>query len=166
MLISRRRFTASLATLAAVALPLSHAAPVQAADYQGPIKILVGFPPGGATDVVARLLSDRLKDILGQPIFIENRGGAGGMIATQQLKAAAPDGSTVMLTIDHSHVIVPLTFKAPGYDPLVDSMDEGRVKAAMAHIARTWRELADRAPDHAEAVAALCAGLPGPMPVG
>ncbi len=120
MSISRRRFTASLASLAAVALPLSHAAPAQAADYQGPIKVLVGFPPGGATDVVARLLSEKLKNSLGQPIFIENRGGAGGMIATQQLKAAAPDGSTVMLTIDHSHVIVPLTFKAPGYDPLTD----------------------------------------------
>jgi tripartite-type tricarboxylate transporter receptor subunit TctC len=119
MFISRRRFTASLATLAA-ALPFALAAPAHAADYDGPIKVLVGFPPGGATDVVARLLSDKLKNILGQPIFIENRGGAGGMIATQQLKAAPPDGSTVMLTIDHSHVIVPLTFKAPGYDPLTD----------------------------------------------
>jgi tripartite-type tricarboxylate transporter receptor subunit TctC len=119
MFISRRRFTALLATLAA-ALPFALAAPAHAADYDGPIKVLVGFPPGGATDVVARLLSDKLKNILGQPIFIENRGGAGGMIATQQLKAASPDGSTVMLTIDHSHVIVPLTFKAPGYDPLTD----------------------------------------------
>jgi tripartite-type tricarboxylate transporter receptor subunit TctC len=51
---------------------------------------------------------------------VENRPGAGGMIATQQLKAGAPDGSTVMLTIDHSHVVVPLTFKAPGYDPMKD----------------------------------------------
>jgi tripartite-type tricarboxylate transporter receptor subunit TctC len=120
MFISRRRFSATLATLAAAVLPLSLAAPAKAADYDGPIKVLVGFPPGGATDVVARLLSDKLKNLLGQPIFIENRGGAGGMIATQQLKAAPADGSTVMLTIDHSHVIVPLTFKAPGYDPLAD----------------------------------------------
>lgn len=113
---------ALLQTLAAVslALPLGAFSPAHAADYNGPIKILVGFPPGGATDVVARLLSDKLKAILNQTIFIENRGGAGGMIATQQLKAAPTDGSTVMLTIDHSHVVVPLTFKAPGYDPLKD----------------------------------------------
>jgi tripartite-type tricarboxylate transporter receptor subunit TctC len=92
----------------------------QAADYNGPLKILVGFPPGGATDVVARTLADRLKDVLGQPVIVENKGGAGGMIATQQLKAAPADGSVVMLTIDHTHVMIPLTFKAPGYDPLKD----------------------------------------------
>ena len=67
-----------------------------------PLRIFVGFPPGGATDVVARVLADKLKDILKQPVLVDNRAGAGGMIATQQLKATAPDGSTVMLTIDHS----------------------------------------------------------------
>jgi len=91
-----------------------------AADYTGPVKVLVGFPPGGATDVVARVLADKLKDVLNQPVLVDNKGGAGGMIATQQLKASPKDGSTIMLTIDHSHVIVPLTFKAPGYDPVKD----------------------------------------------
>ena len=57
---------------------------------------------------------------MNQPVIVENKPGAGGMIATQQLKAASPDGSTIMLTIDHSHVIIPLTFKSPGYDPLRD----------------------------------------------
>ncbi len=94
--------------------------PAQAADYTGTVRIVVGFPPGGATDTVGRLLADKMKDLLGQPVLVENRPGAGGMIATQQLKAAPPDGSLVMLTIDHSHVIVPLTFKSPGYDPLKD----------------------------------------------
>ncbi len=119
MQVTRRTLLRKLA-VAPLALSLAALAPVHAADYEGPIKVLVGFPPGGATDVVARLLSDKLKDLLKQPIVIENRGGAGGMIATQQLKAAPADGSTVMLTIDHSHVIVPLTFKAPGYDPVTD----------------------------------------------
>lgn len=111
-----------LRTIAAVSVAFQFGAPLpaHAADYHGPIKILVGFPPGGATDVVARLLSDKLKNLMNQPVFIENRGGAGGMIATQQLKASPPDGSTLMLTIDHSHVVIPLTFKAPGYDPLTD----------------------------------------------
>jgi tripartite-type tricarboxylate transporter receptor subunit TctC len=61
-----------------------------------------------------------MKDSLGRVLIIDNKPGAGGMIATQQLKAAPADGTTVMLTIDHSQVIVPLTFKSPGYDPLKD----------------------------------------------
>jgi tripartite-type tricarboxylate transporter receptor subunit TctC len=105
-----------LAALSFAALPWA----AHAADYSGNVRILVGFPPGGATDVVARILSDKLNAVMGQPFFVDNKPGAGGMIATQQLKAAPPDGSTIMLTIDHSQVIVPLTFKAPGYDPLKD----------------------------------------------
>ena len=116
----RRRFlpviTHLLSAMALAGLGMQAAA----ADYNGPVKVLVGFPPGGATDVVARLLSDKLKDVLNQPVLVENKGGAGGMIATQQLKASPADGSTVMLTIDHTHVIIPLTFKAPGYDPAKD----------------------------------------------
>ena len=94
--------------------------PVHAADPPAVLRILVGFPPGGATDVVARILAEKLQPLLKQTVIVENKPGAGGMIATQLLKAAPPDGSTVMLTIDHSHVIVPLTFKAPGYNPLTD----------------------------------------------
>jgi tripartite-type tricarboxylate transporter receptor subunit TctC len=110
-----------LSSFAAMALTSLAAPPLaQAADYTGTIRIFVGFPPGGATDVVSRILADKLKGLLNQPVIVENKPGAGGMIATQQLKAAPPDGSTVMLTIDHSHVIVPLTFKSPGYDPLKD----------------------------------------------
>ncbi len=116
----RRRILCITAQLALAAVLAAPALPVLAADYTGPVKVLVGFPPGGATDVVARLLADKLKDILNQPVLVDNKGGAGGMIATQQLKASPANGSTVMLTIDHSHVVVPLTFKAPGYDPLKD----------------------------------------------
>lgn len=115
----RRLFPVIASTLLAVTLA-GPGMQATAADYNGVVKVLVGFPPGGATDVVARLLSDKLKDVLNQPVLVENKGGAGGMIATQQLKASPPDGSTVMLTIDHTHVIIPLTFKAPGYDPAKD----------------------------------------------
>jgi tripartite-type tricarboxylate transporter receptor subunit TctC len=101
---------------AAAALPRA----AQAADPAAPLRIFVGFPPGGANDVIARLLADKLREPLGRPVLVENRPGAGGMIATQQLKAAPADGTAVMLTIDHSHVIVPLTFKEPGYDPTKD----------------------------------------------
>lgn len=116
----RRRILCITAQLALGAVLAAPTLPALAADYTGPVKVLVGFPPGGATDVVARLLADKLKDVLNQPVLVDNKGGAGGMIATQQLKASPANGSTVMLTIDHSHVVVPLTFKAPGYDPLKD----------------------------------------------
>ena len=146
----RRRAVVTLTT-AAASLGL-HVVPsrAQGQDYRGPIRIVVGFPPGGANDVVARLLSDKLKDALGQPILIENKPGAGGMIATQQLKAAPPDGSTIMLTIDHSHVIIPLTFKNPGYDPIRDFTPVAGISNAYTAMAvagplkiQTMKEYAD-----------------------
>jgi tripartite-type tricarboxylate transporter receptor subunit TctC len=85
-----------------------------------PIRVLVGFPPGGSTDVVARILTDKLRESLGRPVIVDNRPGNGGQVAAQQLKAAAPDGTTLMLSIDHTQVTIPLTFKEPGYDPLKD----------------------------------------------
>lgn len=89
--------------------------------YTGPIRVLVGFPPGGATDVVARAIVDKLgKAMNGQVFVIDNKPGAGGQIAAQLLKAAPPDGSTIMLSIDHTQVIIPLTVAAAGYDPVND----------------------------------------------
>ncbi len=120
MHLNRRPVLSLMTNLLLGAFIAGVALPTLAADYTGPIKILVGFPAGGATDVVARVLADKLKDVLNQPVLVDNKGGAGGMIATQLLKASPPNGSTVMLTIDHSQVIIPLTFKAPGYDPIKD----------------------------------------------
>jgi tripartite-type tricarboxylate transporter receptor subunit TctC len=81
------------------------------------IRILVGFPPGGGTDAIARLLSDKLKDALGVNVIVDNRAGAGGQIAAQALKAAAPDGTTVFISHDHTISILPLVTKNPGFDP-------------------------------------------------
>jgi len=107
---------------AAIGVPAAHAA-----EASGPLRILVGFPPGGATDIVARLLSERLKNLLGRTIIVANRPGAAGQIATQALKNAPADGSTVMLTIDHSQIIVPLTIATAGYDPVNDFTPIGGV---------------------------------------
>lgn len=86
----------------------------------GTIKLLVGFPPGGGTDAIARLLADKLKDQLGTSVIVENKAGAGGQIAAQALKAAAPDGSTFFLSHDHTISILPLVVKNPGYDSARD----------------------------------------------
>ena len=86
----------------------------------GPVKLMVGFPPGGGTDAIARILADKLKDQLAVPVLVENKAGAGGQIAAQALKAAAPDGNTLFLSHDHSITILPLVVKNPGYDPARD----------------------------------------------
>ena len=96
------------------------AAGLAQAQSTQPIRILVGFPPGGGTDAIARILADKLKDELGAPVIVENRAGAGGQIAAQALKAAAPDGHTYFLSHDHSISILPLVTKNPGFDPAVD----------------------------------------------
>lgn len=103
------------------------AMPAFAQEYKGPVKVLVGFAAGGSIDITARLLADKLKDTLGQPVVVENRPGAGGQIAAQALKAAPADGSTVMLSMDHTKVIIPLTFNRPGYEPMKDFVPLGQV---------------------------------------
>jgi tripartite-type tricarboxylate transporter receptor subunit TctC len=90
------------------------------AQSSNPIRILVGFPPGGGTDAIARTLADKLKDQLGAPVVVDNRAGAGGQIAAQTLKASAPDGHTFFLSHDHSISILPLVTKNAGFDPAVD----------------------------------------------
>lgn len=99
---------------------LSLAAGLVQAQGSTPIRILVGFPPGGGTDAIARTLADKLKDQLGVPVVVDNRAGAGGQIAAHALKAAAPDGHTFFLSHDHSISILPLVTKNAGFDPAVD----------------------------------------------
>src|SRR6188768_2985905 len=107
----RRLVLAGLVTLAAGLAQAQSAAPV---------RILVGFPPGGGTDAIARTLAEKLKDQLGVPVVVDNRAGAGGQIAAQALKASAADGHTFFLSHDHSISILPLVTKNPGFDPAVD----------------------------------------------
>ena len=85
-----------------------------------PIRLLVGFPAGGGTDVIARTLAEKLKDQLGTPVVVDNRAGAGGQIAAQALKAAPADGHTLFLSHDHSISILPQVVKNPGFDPARD----------------------------------------------
>ena len=86
----------------------------------GTIRLLVGFPAGGGTDAIARTLAEKLKDTLGTNVIVENRGGAGGQIAAQALKAAPADGSTFLLSHDHTISILPLVVKNPGFEPAHD----------------------------------------------
>ncbi|MGZ5180996.1 MAG: Bug family tripartite tricarboxylate transporter substrate binding protein [Ramlibacter sp.] len=110
-----------LAAGAAFALGSAIARPAAAqSGSPAPLRILVGFPPGGGTDAIARTLADKLKDLLGQPVLVDNRAGAGGQIAAQALKAASADGHTVFLSHDHTISILPLVTRNPGFDPAHD----------------------------------------------
>jgi tripartite-type tricarboxylate transporter receptor subunit TctC len=87
------------------------ALPAWAHDWPAkPVRFIVPYPPGGGTDVIARIVQSRLTEALGQPIVIDNRGGAGGVLGTEAAAKAAPDGYTFLFTLS-SHTINPLLYK-------------------------------------------------------
>jgi tripartite-type tricarboxylate transporter receptor subunit TctC len=85
-----------------------------------PIRIIVPFAPGGGADLVARLLSQHVPDMLGQPLVVENRPGAAGRVGTGVIAKSAPDGYSLLVTTESSLVIAPHIGVAIGYDPLKD----------------------------------------------
>jgi tripartite-type tricarboxylate transporter receptor subunit TctC len=85
-----------------------------------PIRMLVPFPAGGGTDVVARIVAKYLSERLHQNVFVENRGGANGAIGLQALKQSAPDGYTIEMTSDTPMTVNPWIYKNLAYDPLRD----------------------------------------------
>jgi tripartite-type tricarboxylate transporter receptor subunit TctC len=91
------------------------------------IKILVGFPPGGSADIIARLLAEKLRVSLNQNVIVDNRPGAGGRVALNELKRAAPDGQTLILSPSGALVIQPWLFSNLGYDPIKDFTAISRV---------------------------------------
>jgi tripartite-type tricarboxylate transporter receptor subunit TctC len=110
MHITRRATLATLATLPFAA----------GAQDPKPIRLLVGFPAGGGTDAITRLLAEALQASLGTPVIVENKPGAGGQLAAQALKAAPADGTTFFVSHDHTVSILPLVLKNPGFDPAKD----------------------------------------------
>jgi len=85
-----------------------------------PIRLIVAFPPGGSTDIIARLVAQRLGEQLGQQVIVDNRGGAGGTLGTEIAARAAPDGHTLTMGTTSTHVIAPAAYTTVKYDPLKD----------------------------------------------
>lgn len=109
-----RHFVAILMLLVAAPLALA-----QGAFPNRPVKLVVAFPPGGSTDITARLLAGKLAEKWGQPVVVENRPGAGANIGTAYVAKAAPDGYTLLLATT-ALAISPSVFRQPGYDALKD----------------------------------------------
>ncbi|WP_439594831.1 Bug family tripartite tricarboxylate transporter substrate binding protein [Falsiroseomonas sp.] len=85
-----------------------------------PIRLVVPYPPGGASDIAGRLQAQALSEGLGVAVVVDNRAGAGGTIGTAHVAQSAPDGYTVMLASPSSHLGAPLLFKTPGYEGVDD----------------------------------------------
>ena len=100
--------------------------PARAQAYPSrPITVIVPFPAGGASDVVARIVTNQMSKILGQAIIIENVGGAGGTLGSARAAAAAPDGYTLLAAAMGSHVAAPVLTPNVKYDPLSDFVPIG-----------------------------------------
>nr|WP_198951425.1 tripartite tricarboxylate transporter substrate binding protein [Pigmentiphaga sp. NML080357] len=151
MAMQTRRALVMLAFAAAGALPAFAGA--QAFPNQ-PVRIVVPFPPGGTTDILARQLGAELQKVWGQPVVVENRAGASGTIFSEQLAGMQPDGHTLMLTATH-HVINPGLYKNLRYNTRTDFTPIAQVAAVPnvlvvnhAFPPRTVKELIAYAKQH------------------
>ena len=123
------RTTRQLLALALVAATLGPQALAQPAGADAPVRIVVGYPPGGSTDRVARIVADKLQAKLGVAVIVENRTGAGGRLAAQQLKAAPAGPIQLMLANPAVMVVAPLVFKDNGYDAERDFVPMSQVNS-------------------------------------
>lgn len=85
-----------------------------------PIRLVVPYPPGGASDIAGRQQAQVLSEALGVPVVVDNRAGAGGTIGTAHVAQSAPDGYTIMMASPSSHLGAPLLFRNPGYEGVDD----------------------------------------------
>jgi tripartite-type tricarboxylate transporter receptor subunit TctC len=108
---------AALAMLGvATALPAARPAMAQT----GAVRIVAGFAAGGSSDAMARLIAERMGELTGRRVIVENRAGAGGRLAAEEVRRAAPDGTTLLLANTSMMVLAPITINDIRYDPVAD----------------------------------------------
>src|SRR4051812_11724855 len=97
-----------------------HAAAQPDAYPSKPIRLVVPYAPGGVSDITGRIVAQKMSELLGQAMVVENRAGAGGMVGTGAVAKAEPDGYTIVLSSLSAYAIGPRLVKAPLYDPVKD----------------------------------------------
>ena len=115
----QRRVTLRLACAAFALAAFSHATHAQEWPNR-PVRIVVPYPAGGAVDIVTRALADKLSSQWGQPVVIENKAGAGGLIGSDAVSKSAPDGYTLVMGTVSSHAIAPAVYRKMPYDAAAD----------------------------------------------
>ncbi len=113
-----RKVFAIIASVALAAIGPSQA--LAQAYPTKPVRLVVPFPPGGSTDIVARIVAQKLGERIGQPMLVENRGGAGGTIGTDAVAKAAPDGYVLGFASTSTHAVAPAVYAKLPYDPIKD----------------------------------------------
>lgn len=116
-----------LSAVATLGLAASGPALAQSSYPDRPITLVVPFAPGGSTSIVARAISDKMGETLGQKIIIDNRPGAGGTIGTKAVAGASPDGYTIVLGYTGTLAIGPSLYSSAGYDPRKDFAPVGMI---------------------------------------
>ncbi|MBC7803026.1 MAG: tripartite tricarboxylate transporter substrate binding protein, partial [Candidatus Parcubacteria bacterium] len=138
-------------------------APAIAQNYPDkPIRLVVPFPPGGGADFMARALAQKLAPLLGQPVVLDHRTGAGGTIAAETVAAAAPDGYTLVFATLGTHAINPSLYSKIRYDPVKDF-----APIALTHVAPRVLVLHPSVPAQSIAeLVALAKAKPGTLTFG
>jgi tripartite-type tricarboxylate transporter receptor subunit TctC len=125
----RREFVTLFAGAAAAAVGRSFAASAQTLNKV--VRVIVGFPAGGGTDIVARLLAEAIQGRYASSIIVEDKPGASARLAVEYVKNSPPDGSVMLFTPDFPMTLYPYSFKALNYDPLKDFVTVGSVARSM-----------------------------------
>lgn len=127
----QRNFWKRLAATASVmAATVGMNATAQSAYPARPVTVVVPQAAGGANDAIARIVSQKLTEVMGQSFIVDNRPGAGGNVGTAQVAKSKPDGYTLMLTTNSAQVINPFIYKSTGFDPIKDFEPVGLVASA------------------------------------
>lgn len=126
---NRRQFIAATAMAAGTSL-IGLPAWAKAAYPAKPIRFIVPFNPGGATDIVARVLGEAMSKKLGQPIIVENKAGASAMLGTDQVAKSAPDGYNVVLSLSTSLLINQFLYSKMAYNPQKDLLMLSEIASA------------------------------------
>jgi tripartite-type tricarboxylate transporter receptor subunit TctC len=137
-----------LVSLIVAGFALAASLPAAAQEkFDRPVRILVGFAAGGTADLMARLVADKMKDSIGQPVLVENRPGAAGRVAADAVKMAPADGATIMVMPIGPMAVVPHTTKQLSFDPLKDFAPIGigstfdfAIAVGPQSNAKTWAE--------------------------
>ena len=126
-----------------IALVLTVFSGTSLAQYPGkPIRVIVGFPPGGSADPTTRIIAAALSEQMGQPVVVENRPGADSALAAEQVTRMPPDGYTLFFASNSAMTAAVALRKLPAYDPLKDSE---RLLAINGEDLALWRELVRQA---------------------